>query len=133
MTREKFCQQQCDLTRFEPKAFLSILRRHTIALRGFTNSDVRYRISDKSYIMSDSKHFSPISDVPISLITDIGLSAHLCVQLYSNSARARILKHLLEAEKSTFQGEPSFQRSECTAGLTVATIFVCCILKTFLC
>ncbi len=25
--------------------------------------------------------------------------------------RARILKHLLEAEKSTFQGELSFQRS----------------------
>jgi hypothetical protein len=39
-------------------------------------------------------------------------------------SRARILKHLLEAEKSTFQGELSFQRSECTAGLTVASFFV---------
>ncbi len=37
--------------------------------------------------------------------------------------RARILEHLLEAEKSTFRGELSFQRSECTAGLTVATTF----------
>jgi hypothetical protein len=32
--------------------------------------------------------------------------------------RARILKHLVEAEKPTFQGKLSFQRSECTAGLT---------------
>jgi hypothetical protein len=37
--------------------------------------------------------------------------------------RARILKHLVEAEKLTFQGELSFQRSKCTAGLTVAAIF----------
>ncbi len=51
----------------------------------------------------------------------------------SRQNRARILKHLLEAKKSTFRGGLSFQRSECTAGLTVATIFVCCILKTFLC
>jgi hypothetical protein len=40
---------------------------------------------------------------------------------------ARILKHSMEAEKSTFQGELSFQRSECTAGLTVATSFLCCL------
>ncbi len=39
-------------------------------------------------------------------------------------SRARILKHLVEAEKSTFQGELSFQRSECTAGLTVPSFFV---------
>ncbi len=38
--------------------------------------------------------------------------------------RARILKHLVGAEKSTFQGELSFQRSECTAGLTMASFFV---------
>ncbi len=38
-------------------------------------------------------------------------------------SRARILKHIVEAEKSTFQRELSFQRSECTAGLTVATVF----------
>jgi hypothetical protein len=37
--------------------------------------------------------------------------------------RAQILKHPMEAEKSTFQGELSFQRSECTAVLTVATTF----------
>jgi hypothetical protein len=37
------------------------------------------------------------------------------------ASRARIRKHSVEAEKSTFRGELSFQRSECTAGLTVAT------------
>jgi hypothetical protein len=31
--------------------------------------------------------------------------------------RARILKHLLEAEKSTFHEELSFQRSQSTTGL----------------
>ncbi len=40
-----------------------------------------------------------------------------------NLFRARILKHSMEAEKSAFQGELSFLRSECTAGLTVATTF----------
>ncbi len=40
-----------------------------------------------------------------------------------NKGGARILKLAIEAEKSTFQGELSFQRSECTKGLTVATIF----------
>jgi hypothetical protein len=45
--------------------------------------------------------------------------------------RAQILKHLLEAEQSTLQGELSFQRSECTAGLTVASFFVL-VLKTIL-
>jgi hypothetical protein len=38
--------------------------------------------------------------------------------------RARILKHLLEAEKSTFPKELSFQRSESTIGLLQATVFV---------
>ncbi len=37
---------------------------------------------------------------------------------------ARILKHLLEAEKSTFRKELSFQRSESTIGLLQATVFV---------
>jgi hypothetical protein len=32
----------------------------------------------------------------------------------------------MEDEKSTFRGELSFQRSECTAGFTVATIFLLC-------
>jgi hypothetical protein len=34
----------------------------------------------------------------------------------------RILKHLLEAEKSTFREELSFQRSENTIGLLQATV-----------
>ncbi len=38
--------------------------------------------------------------------------------------RARILKHLLEAEKSTFREELSFQRSESTTGLLQGTVFV---------
>ncbi len=62
---------------------------------------------------------------------DNGVRRHTSTALYFYGAskksiqksRARILKHLLEAEKSTFRGELSFQRSECTAGLTVATIF----------
>ncbi len=45
--------------------------------------------------------------------------------------RARILKHSMEAEKSTFHGELSFQRSECTAGFTVAKIFVLCFKHFF--
>ncbi len=48
-----------------------------------------------------------------------------------NISWARILKHLLEAEKSTFRGELSFQRSECTAGLTVSTILCVFYLKDF--
>ncbi len=44
---------------------------------------------------------------------------------------SRILKNLLEAEKSTFRGELSFQRSECTAGFTVATIFMLCFKDFF--
>ncbi len=46
------------------------------------------------------------------------------VSVPNGATRARILKHLLEAEKSTFRGEPSFERSECTAELSVATFFV---------
>ncbi len=42
-----------------------------------------------------------------------------------NRARALILKHLLEAEKSTFCEEPSFQRSESTTGFRHALVFVC--------
>ncbi len=38
--------------------------------------------------------------------------------------RARILKHLLEAEKSTFRNELSFQRSESTTGFVKASVFV---------
>ncbi len=41
----------------------------------------------------------------------------------AKSIRAWILKHLVEAEKPTFQRKLSFQKSKCTAGLTVATIF----------
>ncbi len=42
-----------------------------------------------------------------------------------NNARARILKHLLEAEKTTFREEPSFQRSESTTGFGHALVVVC--------
>jgi hypothetical protein len=45
---------------------------------------------------------------------------------------ARILKHWMEAEKSTFRGELSFHRSECTVRFTVATIFVVCFKDLFL-
>jgi hypothetical protein len=38
--------------------------------------------------------------------------------------RARILKHLLEAEKSTFQEELSFQRSKNITGLKQEHVFV---------
>ncbi len=48
-----------------------------------------------------------------------------------NVFRARILKHLLEAEKSTFRDELSFQRLECTAGYTVATILYALYFKDF--
>jgi hypothetical protein len=41
-----------------------------------------------------------------------------------NKTGVRILKHLLEAEKSTFRIELSFQRSESTTGLLQATVFV---------
>ncbi len=72
-----------------------------------------------------------------SLETDFQETVH-CIQLYTKMYinvvcqpvyivfRARILKHSMEAEKSTFRGEPSFQRSECTAGFTEATTFLCC-------
>jgi hypothetical protein len=46
-------------------------------------------------------------------------------------ARARILKHLMEPEKSTFRGELSFQRSESTAGFTLATIVMLCFKDFF--
>jgi nicotinamide mononucleotide adenylyltransferase len=39
-------------------------------------------------------------------------------------AWARILKHLMEAAKSTFR-DPSFQRSECTAGLILQQFELC--------
>ncbi len=38
--------------------------------------------------------------------------------------RARILKHLLEAGKSTFRNELSFQRSESTTGFILASFFL---------
>ncbi len=38
---------------------------------------------------------------------------------------------LMEAEKSTFGGELSFQWSECRAGFTVATIFMLCFKDFF--
>jgi hypothetical protein len=44
---------------------------------------------------------------------------------YQTETGARILKHLLESEKSTFGKELSFQRSESTTGLGQVTVFVC--------
>ncbi len=58
--------------------------------------------------------------------------AELGFKILPKLPRARILKHLMEAEKSTFQGELSFQRSWCTSGLTVATIFVVCFKYYFM-
>ncbi len=60
------------------------------------------------------------------------LSTHTCIFripehtscLSGRVTRARILKHLLEAEKSTFREELSFQRSESTIGLLQAAVFV---------
>ncbi len=49
------------------------------------------------------------------------LADKLCEPLHS---RARILKHLLEAGKSTFRKELSFQRSESTTGFVQASVFV---------
>jgi hypothetical protein len=54
-------------------------------------------------------------------------------QQIQKESGARILKHSVEAEKSTFQGELAFQRSECTAGLTVAIGFFVLIVKSNLC
>ncbi len=60
---------------------------------------------------------------------EVDVDAHLCGTTYwtldNHETGARILEHLVEAKKSTFRGEPSFQRSECTAGLTVVTSFLC--------
>jgi hypothetical protein len=47
--------------------------------------------------------------------------------------RARILKHLLEAEKSTFQEELPFQRSESTTGVQQGKLFVVVMEKIFVC
>jgi hypothetical protein len=44
--------------------------------------------------------------------------------LQEHEPRARILKHLLEAEMPTFRKELSFQRSQSTIGLLQATVFV---------
>jgi hypothetical protein len=43
---------------------------------------------------------------------------------WSESKGARILKHFLDAEKSTFQEELPFQRSESTTGVQQGTLFV---------
>ncbi len=58
-------------------------------------------------------------------------SLHILWSTRYGVARARILKHLMEAEKSTFWGELSFQRSECTARFTLATIFMLCFKDFF--
>jgi hypothetical protein len=73
--------------------------------------------------MSESKVFSPVSELPNQapsgiVITDIREPTD------DGEYKARILKHLLEAEKSTFRIELFFQRSESTKGLLQTTLFV---------
>jgi hypothetical protein len=80
---------------------------------------------DTSCIPIDTSHIPFASECP-RLIDEIALDRKgLCVlQLFYKVNRARILKHLLEAEKSTFREEPSFQRSENTIGILQATVCV---------
>ncbi len=69
---------------------------------------------------------------PVLLASETrGTTALVYLQLHSSLytgtvhvlSRARILKHLLEAEKSTFQEELSFQRSKNTTGLKQEHVF----------
>ncbi len=56
----------------------------------------------------------------------------ICVGVSARQPKGWIFWHYVEAKKSTFRGELSFKRLECTAGLPVATIFVF-ITKTIFC
>jgi hypothetical protein len=49
---------------------------------------------------------------------------HSNQRLETKNIGARILEHLVEAEKTTFHEELSFQRSESTLVLLQATVFV---------
>jgi hypothetical protein len=50
-----------------------------------------------------------------------------CTHTFSPAVISKMFKiRAVEAEKSTFRRELSFQRSECTAGFTVAT-FLCVV------
>jgi hypothetical protein len=51
-------------------------------------------------------------------------TSHSIQKLEAKNIGVRILKYLVEAEKSTFPEELSFQRSESTIGLLQATVFV---------
>jgi hypothetical protein len=65
--------------------------------------------------------FQSVLNLPAVVLTQLVTCAAGCDVHTVQPAdvyRARILKHLVEAEKSTFRGELSFQRSECTSGLT---------------
>jgi hypothetical protein len=57
-------------------------------------------------LMKKTETKNSCATVPLSILT-----------LGANISRARILKHLLEVEKSTFREELSFQRSKSTTGL----------------
>jgi hypothetical protein len=59
----------------------------------------------------------------VPLFMNIVLVAEILI--FGRETRARILKHLLEAEKSTFRKELSFQRSESTTGFVQALVFIC--------
>ncbi len=64
-----------------------------------------------SYLYDNEKETGEYDDKKCHLIRDFNYHKLRA----PNRNRAQILKHLVEAEKSTFQGELSFQRSECTA------------------
>ncbi len=72
------------------------------------------RVSQKGYLTGQS--------------SDRNLAIHRLRQKKSRKSWARILKHLMEAEKSTLRGELSFQRLKCTAGLK---FFVFCFENCF--
>jgi hypothetical protein len=71
----------------------------------------------------------------MTIIKSTGIDATWYTSLSVISASIGMIPAMLtvEAEKLTFRGKLSFQRLECTAGLTVATDFVCCVLETILC
>ncbi len=64
--------------------------------------------------------FTVSANVPI-----YGIFEYKCMYTLLPTFRARILKHLLEAEKSTFHEELSFQRSQSTTGLKQGRVSVC--------
>ncbi len=76
--------------------FIFRIQRLITELHGFqrVKSDIRYGTkvySDIRYNV-DSEHFSSISDVPISLIMDIRLSAHLWKPVWASGTNYIMLR-----------------------------------------